>query len=172
MQVRRSGHRPAVHCGTTWSTTEGPPLQRQPRRRLPDAGVNRIEQGVEPAWPCYCAGKQQVDPFIRGEPDERLVRDARYAKTKPSMPEYQGHAAPMSMVFYTPRMFPPENRNDCCRPSRRRAPPRTLRFTTLGVRPPAGARRTRRCALGSGRRRGPTAPSARPPPRGRTARRE
>ncbi|WP_375768966.1 PQQ-dependent sugar dehydrogenase [Archangium gephyra] len=78
---------------------------------FPPEELNLLEQGGDYGWP-FCAGKQVVDPFISSEPPGDLARADYCARTKPSTLEYQGHSAPMTLVFYSGSQFPAEFRND------------------------------------------------------------
>ncbi len=78
---------------------------------FPPEELNLLEQGGDYGWP-FCAGKQEVDPFINSEPPGDLARPDHCARTKPSTLEYQGHSAPMTFVFYSGSHFPAEFRND------------------------------------------------------------
>ncbi|QRN97972.1 sorbosone dehydrogenase family protein [Archangium violaceum] len=78
---------------------------------FPPEELNRLEEGGDYGWP-FCAGKQEVDPFVSAEPPNDLARPDYCARTKPSTLEYQGHSAPMTLTFYTGSQFPAEFRND------------------------------------------------------------
>jgi glucose/arabinose dehydrogenase len=78
---------------------------------FPPEELNLIEEGGHYGWP-YCAGKQQVDYFTASEPPDDASRPEFCARTKPSILEYQGHAAPMTLVFYTGTRFPERFRHD------------------------------------------------------------
>jgi glucose/arabinose dehydrogenase len=78
---------------------------------FPHEELNRIEAGRHYGWP-VCAMKQEVDPYYHGEPPDGMGRPEYCARTAPSVLEYQAHAAPMGMTFYTGAMFPAEFRND------------------------------------------------------------
>jgi glucose/arabinose dehydrogenase len=77
---------------------------------FPPEELNLIEDGGDYGWP-FCAGKQVVDRHFPGEP-EGMTRQERCAQTRPSVLEFQGHSAPMTLVFYTGSQFPQEYRND------------------------------------------------------------
>jgi glucose/arabinose dehydrogenase len=78
---------------------------------LPPEELNRIEEGNDYGWP-YCWGKQNVDWMLGYEPPDNQSRQERCEETEPSVLEYQGHAAPMAMVFYTGEQFPVDYRHD------------------------------------------------------------
>lgn len=74
-----------------------------------------------------------MDAFISAEPPDQQSRPDYCAKTRASVLEYQGHAAPMTLVFYTGGQFPAEYRNDAfvaMRGSWNRNPP----YDSKGVR--------------------------------------
>lgn len=76
---------------------------------FPPEELNRIQEGGDYGWP-FCAGQQQVDPFINNEPPEKQSRPEYCAKTQPAVLEYQAHSAPMSLTFYTGTNFPADYR--------------------------------------------------------------
>jgi glucose/arabinose dehydrogenase len=76
----------------------------------PPEELNHIQQGRHYGWP-HCGGNREVDWHVAMDPDEgNRVEFCR--GTEPPVLTYQGHAAPMQIVFYTGRQFPPEFRND------------------------------------------------------------
>jgi glucose/arabinose dehydrogenase len=76
----------------------------------PPEELNRIQEGRHYGWP-WCGGNRDVDWLIPSEPDE-MPRVQFCQQTEPPALTYQGHAAPMQMVFYTGTAFPPEYRYD------------------------------------------------------------
>jgi glucose/arabinose dehydrogenase len=78
---------------------------------LPPEELNRLIQGRHYGWP-ECWGKQQVDWSYHEEPSNQDSRSAFCKSTEPSVLEYEAHAAPMMMVFYTGKQFPAEYKND------------------------------------------------------------
>jgi glucose/arabinose dehydrogenase len=78
---------------------------------FPPEELNRLEEGGNYGWP-FCVGKQEVDPFVNAEPPDDQSRPDFCARTRPSVLEYQGHSAPMTLTFYSGSQFPAEFRND------------------------------------------------------------
>jgi glucose/arabinose dehydrogenase len=78
---------------------------------LPPEELNLLSEGKHYGWP-ECWGKQEVDWMYHSEPSKGDSRRAFCASTEPSVLEYQAHAAPMMLVFYTGSSFPAEYRND------------------------------------------------------------
>jgi glucose/arabinose dehydrogenase len=76
----------------------------------PPEELNRIREGRHYGWP-FCGGDREIDWHLPGDPD-LMTRDEFCAGTEPPALTYQGHAAPMQMVYYTGDMFPARYRND------------------------------------------------------------
>jgi glucose/arabinose dehydrogenase len=76
----------------------------------PPEELNHVQQGRHYGWP-FCGGDREVDWQLPEDPDGE-TRPAFCARTEPPVLTYQGHAAPMQMVYYTANAFPPEYRND------------------------------------------------------------
>jgi glucose/arabinose dehydrogenase len=76
----------------------------------PPEELNRIREGRHYGWP-WCGGDREIDWQIPSEPED-MPRAAFCAQSEPPVLTYQGHAAPMQMVFYTASAFPAEYRND------------------------------------------------------------
>jgi glucose/arabinose dehydrogenase len=76
----------------------------------PPEELNHIREGLHYGWP-FCGGDREVDWQLPADPDG-TTRQAFCAGTEPPVLTYQGHAAPMQMVYYTANVFPPDYRNN------------------------------------------------------------
>jgi glucose/arabinose dehydrogenase len=76
----------------------------------PPEELNHIQEGRHYGWP-FCGGDRRVDWQLPADPDGEN-RETFCARTEPPVLVYQGHAAPMQMVYYTGNQFPAEYRND------------------------------------------------------------
>jgi glucose/arabinose dehydrogenase len=73
----------------------------------PPEELNQLQRG-DFGWP-YCYNKQKVDVFA---PEPKGTTKQLYCQlTKASTLEYQAHSAPIAMVFYTGKQFPPKYKN-------------------------------------------------------------
>jgi glucose/arabinose dehydrogenase len=79
----------------------------------PPEELNRIVEGSHYGWP-FCGGDRQPDHHLPADPEdpEPMTKEEFCAGTESPVLTYQGHAAPMQMVFYTAEHFPAEYRND------------------------------------------------------------
>jgi glucose/arabinose dehydrogenase len=70
---------------------------------IPPEELNQLKEGANYGWP-LCFAKQQPDPL---RPDPPGSTKAEYCKTTlPSTLEYDAHASPIDLVFYTGAQFP------------------------------------------------------------------
>jgi glucose/arabinose dehydrogenase len=76
----------------------------------PPEELNHIQEGRHYGWP-FCGGDRRVDWQLPADPDGE-TREAFCARTESPVLVYQGHAAPMQMIYYTGNQFPAEYRND------------------------------------------------------------
>lgn len=75
---------------------------------LPPDELNQLQRG-DYGWP-YCYNKQKIDPTA---PEPVGTTKQLYCQlTKPSTLDYQAHSAPIAMVFYTGKQFPPQYKNN------------------------------------------------------------
>lgn len=72
--------------------------------------LNALEEGKHYGWP-WCYGDRRVD-YLVAEGPEQGARGEFCKRTEPPVLTYQGHAAPMALVYYTATRFPAEYRND------------------------------------------------------------
>jgi glucose/arabinose dehydrogenase len=77
---------------------------------IPAEEINEILEGRHYGWP-WCWGNRQIDNLLPMAPEEG-TRQEFCAGTEPSLLMFQGHSAPMQMVYYTGDQFPAEYRND------------------------------------------------------------
>lgn len=84
--------------GTDWRGDDQPPEE-----------LNKLIAQGDYGWP-GCFGDRRPDLFFVG----RTVTDkeAHCRATQPAVLTYQAHSAPIALVFYTGRQFPPDYRND------------------------------------------------------------
>jgi glucose/arabinose dehydrogenase len=78
---------------------------------IPPEELNLLTEGKNYGWP-ECWGKQNVDWLYHSEPRQGDSRIKFCQSTEPSVLDYQAHAAPMMMLFYTGASFPTEFRHD------------------------------------------------------------
>jgi glucose/arabinose dehydrogenase len=105
----------------------------------PPEELNHIQEGRHYGWP-FCGGNREVDYQLPSGPDG-MGREEFCAGTEPPVLTYQGHAAPMQMVYYGGTQFPAEFRGDAfvtMRGSWNRNPPVgyevvRVRFDAAGV---------------------------------------
>jgi glucose/arabinose dehydrogenase len=76
----------------------------------PPEELNHIREGRHYGWP-FCGGNQEVDWHLPTDP-EGVTREEFCAGTETPVLTYQGHAAPMQMVYYTGDRFPARFHND------------------------------------------------------------
>jgi glucose/arabinose dehydrogenase len=76
----------------------------------PPEELNHIQEGRHYGWP-FCGGYREVDYQIPSGP-EGMGREEFCATTEAPVLTYQGHAAPMQIVYYQGEQFPPEFRGD------------------------------------------------------------
>lgn len=75
---------------------------------FPPEELNRLEGGKFYGWPLAGGGRIiELQTYPEG-----FDREEYLAKTVPPVLEYQAHAAPIQMAFYTGTQFPAEYRND------------------------------------------------------------
>jgi glucose/arabinose dehydrogenase len=92
--------------GALWGMDNGPDLRGN--LVLPEE-LNQIKEGRNYGWP-YCFAGRELDPMM-GEPAGESK--AEYcAGTEPAELAEDGHAVPVSMAFYTGKMFPKQYQND------------------------------------------------------------
>jgi glucose/arabinose dehydrogenase len=104
----------------------------------PPEELNHIREGLHYGWP-FCGGDREPDWQMPSDPED-MTRQEFCAGTEPPVLVYQGHAAPMQMVYYTHDRFPPDYRNNAfvtMRGSWNRNPPVgyevvRIRFDTAG----------------------------------------
>jgi glucose/arabinose dehydrogenase len=79
----------------------------------PPEELNRIVEGRHYGWP-FCGGDREPDHQVPADPEDPnpMTKQEFCAGTEAPALTYQGHAAPMEMVFYTARHFPEEYLND------------------------------------------------------------
>jgi glucose/arabinose dehydrogenase len=76
----------------------------------PPEELNHIREGLHYGWP-FCGGNREIDWQLPSDPDD-MTRQEFCAGTEPPVLTYQGHAAPMQMVYYTANAFPPDYQNN------------------------------------------------------------
>jgi glucose/arabinose dehydrogenase len=91
--------------GSDWKGDDQPPEE-----------LNLIREGRDYGWP-LCFGKRLVDPLVIAEPrmlnpEKDITREEHCAATEGSALDYVAHSAPIGMIFYTGRQFPPNYRGD------------------------------------------------------------
>jgi glucose/arabinose dehydrogenase len=76
----------------------------------PPEELNHIRAGRHYGWP-HCGGDREIDWQVPADPED-ASREEFCRNTEAPVLTYQGHAAPMQLVYYTGTQFPAEYRHD------------------------------------------------------------
>jgi glucose/arabinose dehydrogenase len=77
---------------------------------IPPEELNEIQNGMHYGWP-FCYGKRETDDSYALDPTGATKAEFCERTVSPTM-MFDAHSAPMQMVFYDGRDFPPEMRGD------------------------------------------------------------